>query len=112
MQVLNSSSELIGAQLYDCSFSRCRFYKADYRGATLKHCELDAKVPSASSIGEEVGKNIGAVLEATLSEFKKPVASSLREQILGEISFTVMPKDQNFTDLASQRRCDPQPLYW
>lgn len=79
---------------------------------TLKHYELDAKVPSASSIGEEVGKNVAAVLEATLSEFKKPVASSLREQILGEISFTVMPKDQNFTDLASQRRCDPQPLYW
>lgn len=52
---------------------------------SLKHYEADNKAPSASSIGEEVGKHVAAVLDDALSKITKPAfdATSLREQILG-----------------------------
>lgn len=54
---------------------------------SLKHYEIDNKAPSASSIGEEVGKNIATVLEDALSKIMKPTfdATSLRDQILGRV---------------------------
>jgi glycerol dehydrogenase-like iron-containing ADH family enzyme len=54
---------------------------------SLKHLQIDDKSPSASSIGEEVGKSVATALKSALSEIKKPAldASYLREQILGKI---------------------------
>jgi hypothetical protein len=54
---------------------------------SLKHCQIDARGPSASSIGTEVGKNIGFIIDGALSKIAKPTfkASSLREQTLGRI---------------------------
>jgi hypothetical protein len=59
---------------------------------SLKHLQTSDKGPSASSIGEEVGRNVAAVLETALSEMKKPNfnASSLREQILGRFTCVLM----------------------
>jgi hypothetical protein len=67
---------------------------ADAITESFKNHECGVKAPSASSIGEEVGKNVAAVLETALSEIKKPTfdASSLREQILGRFAFLI-PED-------------------
>jgi hypothetical protein len=53
---------------------------------SLKHYQIDTKAPSASSIDEEVGKNVAAVIDNALSKIMKPTfdATSMREQILGE----------------------------
>ncbi|GAB7327009.1 hypothetical protein MBLNU13_g10952t1 [Cladosporium sp. NU13] len=50
----------------------------------LESPSIGDKGPSASSISEEVGKNVAAVLRTALSENKKPTfnASSLREHSL------------------------------
>jgi hypothetical protein len=62
---------------------------------SLKHIQTSDKGPSASSIGEEVGKNVAAVLETALSDIKKPTfdASSLREQILGRFAHVLISGD-------------------
>ena len=62
---------------------------------SLKHIQTSDKGPSASSIGEEVGKNVAAVLETALSDIKKPTfdARSLREQILGRFAHVLISGD-------------------
>lgn len=62
---------------------------------SFKHLQIDDKGPSASSIGEEVGKNVAAVLETALSGIQKSIfdASALCAQILGEFSCIVVLKD-------------------
>lgn len=62
---------------------------------SLKHVQSSDKGPSGSNIGEEVGKNVAAVLETALSEIEKPTfdASSLREHILGRFAHVLISGD-------------------
>jgi hypothetical protein len=73
---------------------------------SLKHIQTSDKGPSASSIGDEVGKKVATVLEIALSEVKKPTFD-VREQILGRFASAHVLEDWSFTSLNSQRRCNP-----
>ena len=67
---------------------------------SLEQHQAKSEAPTASSIGEEVGNRVATVLENALHKIKKPAfdASSLREQILGEISCLVVSEDRKCTD--------------
>lgn len=73
---------------------------------SLKHIRIGGKGPSASSISEEVGKNVAAVLETDLSEITKPTfdASSLREHSLDLLNFFFAPRAVASSLVAFPRR--------